>query len=81
MKNKRIGRFSVYAELPLSDFSLHSFSLFMSECIIIKAEYMAATQTFEFIAISDFFDIINSGQQIPVYSCIYENGKVIFVRS
>jgi hypothetical protein len=67
----------LFAEKRLGTFHVSSVSLIeepffvklvMSECIILRAEYIIENDSFEYLAWCELFDVMDYDSVVPVYS-------------
>jgi hypothetical protein len=77
IKDRRLGRFSIHREFLEGGVDRVKMLAFMQNFVVVRAEYMYATESFEYQAFSPLFDVIDRGDLIPEYMfAIYTDGKV-----
>lgn len=62
---RRYGRFSIFR--PLIELNPILVKAIMGQCIIVRAEDMYMGNVIEYMAISDHFDELQVGAEIPEY--------------
>lgn len=80
-KSKMIGRFSINKKFIEDDFDL--VQKVMGMVVVIRCEFMFASDKFEYMAISNKFEEIEVGTIIPEYTVKVDEGggNINFVRT
>lgn len=63
---RTIGRFSIPLEMVEGNAPL--VRKIMGTCVIVRCEYMYGKNSFDYVAISPEFDVVEEGQMIPEYA-------------
>lgn len=63
--NQRLGSFKVPAHLARSFDS--NLKRIMGMCIVVRAEHFFAQDEIEYVALSEYFDVVDPGYKIPEY--------------
>ena len=63
--NRRFGRFEL-SEVDVENMTVGARKV-MENVLILRAEYMFSTRTFEYSALSPLFRELSEGEQIPFY--------------
>ena len=73
VKSTRFGNFSFQIDLLEKDSEI--LRDVMSKCIIVRAEFLFAKRTIDYVALSELFDEVSFGEIIPDYDIIFTKGK------
>jgi len=71
---KRVGRFQIHIGI-IEKGKPEQLKQLFGEMIITRAEMLLHTGCIDYIAISDMFDPIKPGEQIPVYQFEFKDGN------
>lgn len=67
-KNVKLGRFRLNKEAVLSQEYHSQVRFIMGSCVILLAQYIPDVEAFEYTALSNLFDEISYGNEVPFYS-------------
>ena len=70
--DRRIGRFSLAHQLI--DRDPDAVQAVMARVIVVRCESMYATDTFDYVALSDDFEMVPAGRVLPEYEVHIKNG-------
>jgi len=70
---KHLGRFQIHIKLieKADDYQLKKL---FGKCIITRAEMILHTGAIDYVALSDDFDLVKPGEQIPFYQWAFDAG-------
>lgn len=72
---KRVGRFQIHIKI-IETAKQEQLKALFGEMIVTRAEMLLHTGCIDYVAISDFFEPVGPGQQMPIYQFEYKgSGK------
>lgn len=65
---RRFGKFSI--SVNLVDKSPDAVRAIMARCIVVRCEFMYESQSLEYVALCDEFELLPAGSYAPQYQCL-----------
>ena len=79
MNNRKLGRFNISHD-AIKQTSQRTLSNVMKHFMPIRAESMFDKGCIEYLAISELFDEVELGAEVPIYDLIIKNGQLDSVK-